>query len=66
MSRVVGNKNLEQYILKTKMIKTLLQRMLYRDVFLGTYLKKGNYNLCGHFASIAEALFELANASTLC
>lgn len=66
VSRVVGNKKLEQYIFETEMIRTLLQRMLYRDVFLGTYMKKGNDNLCGHFASIAEALFELANASTLC
>lgn len=66
LSRVVVNKKLEQYIFETDMVKTLLNRMLHRDVFLQTYMKKGNDNLCSHFASIAEALFELANTSNLC
>jgi hypothetical protein len=66
ISRLVVNKKIERMLQETDLVAKSLRKLLQRDVFIKTYMKKGKDHLCNHFTTIAEALFDIANSSDAC
>jgi len=65
LSRLVHNKKLEQYILETELIQLLFKKLMRKDFFLKSYMKRGKEQVSSQFGSVADAIFEISNSSQL-
>lgn len=63
VSRIIKSKKVESYIHETEVLQMVLSRMLTRDSFIKSYIRRGKIMLGQQLTSAAEALFEIANCS---
>ena len=63
ISKLVHNKKIERYVYESEIIKFLFKKLIQKDIFLRSYLKKSKENLSSIYTSISEAIFEISNNS---
>ena len=65
LSKIVQNKKIEKYVYESEILQYCLEKLVSKDIFFNTYLKKSKFSIAKKYIAVAESLFETSHVSDL-